>query len=197
MKQEGRLAEIENCIDAANAADPNKIEFEGTLRPAALIYGKRMSAMLKSFRPEASELLQLAARAQHIERWKSPRTNYPEGRGGYLLWRKELKEFHAERLGALMVEAAYTAEEIDRAGALIRKERLKRDHEVQALEDVVCLVFLKHYAGEFIAKHEDEKVIRILAKTSKKMSPEGLEAAGRLKLPDRLSSLLQAALERP
>ncbi len=195
MKKENRFTEIENSIDVANSADPNKIEHAGKLRPAALVYGERMSAMLKSFQPGAGELLQIAARAQHIERWMSPRANYPEGRAGYLLWRKELKDFHAKRLGALMADAAYTAEEVDRAGALIRKERLKHDQEVQALEDVVCLVFLKHYAGEFIAKHADEKVTRILAKTAKKMSPEGLAVAGKLKLPDRLSTLLAAALE--
>ncbi len=195
MKKESGLARIERCIDDANAVDPNMVEHAGTLYPAALIYGERMSAMLKSFRPEASELLQIAARAQHIERWKSPRTDYPEGRVGYLLWRKELKDFHAKCLGTLMAETSYSAEEIDRAGALIRKERLKHDQEVQALEDVVCLVFLKHYAGVFIAKHEDEKVIRILAKTARKMSPEGLVAAGNLKLSDRLSALLTAALE--
>jgi len=195
MRKAHRVAEIEKSIDLANSADPTKTERAGTLDPAALVYGERMSSMLKNFRPGASELLQIAARAQHIERWTSPRTNYPEGRAGYLLWRKELKDFHARRAGEIMAKLAYTAEEIDRTGALIRKERLKYDEEVQTLEDVVCLVFLKHYADEFIAKHEDEKVSRILEKTAQKMSPEGLTAARNLKLPERLSQLLTTALE--
>ncbi len=194
MNNNQRLVEIEKSIDLANSADPTKIDRAGAQSPAALVYGERMSAMLGAFRPGASELLQIAARAQHIERWMSPRKSYPDGRAGYLLWRKELKDFHARRVGELMGKAGYSPGEIDRTGALIRKERLKHDEEVQALEDVVCLVFLKHYAADFIAQHEDEKVTRILAKTAKKMSPEGLAAVGSLKLPERLNHLLTAAL---
>ncbi len=195
MNKHHRLTEIEKSIDLANSADPTKIEHAGALRPSALVYGERMSEMLETFRPGAGELLQIAARAQHIERWMSPRKSYPEGRAGYLLWRKELKGFHAKRVGELMGRAAYSPEEIDRTGVLVRKEGLKHDDEVQALEDVVCLVFLKHYAADFIAQHEDDKVIRILAKTAKKMSPEGLAAASSLELPERLSQLLTTALK--
>lgn len=189
-----QLNDVQALIDAANAADPNISVVDGEEKPAALVYGERMSSTLARFRPGSSDLLQIAARAQHIERWTSPRSDYPEGRTGYLLWRKELKDFHAKRTGELMAQAGYSAEDIGRTGALIRKERLKHDEEVQALEDVVCLVFLEHYADEFIAKHEDEKVVSILAKTARKMSDEGLAAATGLNLPERLGRLMGEAL---
>ena len=33
--------------------------------------------MLERFAPDASEVLRLAARCQHIQRWKIPRADYP------------------------------------------------------------------------------------------------------------------------
>ncbi len=162
--------------------------------PAALVYGRRMSEVLAIHVPEASEPLRIAARAQHIERWLIPRTTYAEGRIGYLTWRKDLQKHHARRTSAIMEAAGFGAEAIARVGALLRKERLKQDEEVQALEDVVCLVFLEFEATDFIAKHDDAKVRDILAKTAKKMSSRGLAAASRLTLDPRLSRLLTEAL---
>ena len=81
-----------------------------------------------------------------------------------------------------MAAEGYGADEIARVGALLRKERLKQDPDVQTLEDVICLVFLAHEADAFIAKHDDAKVRDILAKTARKMSPAGLAAAGALSL---------------
>ncbi len=190
-----RLKTVVRLIDAANAEDPRTIDVDGETQPAELIYGERMSHALDRFHPDAAEVLQIAARAQHIERWTSPRNSYPDGRVGYLKWRKDLKDFHARRTGELMAEAGYGQAAIDRAGALLRKERLKQDVDVQILEDVVCLVFLEHYATEFIADHPDDKVIDILTKTARKMSADGLQAAAALPLSDRLAKLLAQALE--
>jgi len=189
-----RRARVFELIDAANAADPIAVTTPQGNRPAELVYGERMSEMLERFHPGAGDHLAIAARGQHIERWTSPRASYPEGRTGYLKWRKDLKDYHAHRVSALMAEAGYAPPDVERVAALIRKERYKFDPEGQALEDVVCLVFLKHYAGDFIARHDDDKVVSILAKTATKMSPEGLETARRLALPDRLARLLVAAL---
>src|SRR5882724_9517382 len=86
------------AIDAANVADPNLIEVEGQAEPAELVYGRRMSATLARMAPDASEPLQIAARGLHIERWRLARKSYPEGRAGYLRWRKDAKEVHARRL---------------------------------------------------------------------------------------------------
>jgi len=164
MKLEEALA----AIDDANAADPNLEEGE----PAALLYGRRMSAELGRLFPDASDPLRIAARGQHIERWIKPRTTYPEGKAGYHAWRRDLARHHAERVGAIMASAGYSAEEIDAAGKMLRKEGIKRDADVQALEDVICFVFLKWYFAPFAAKHADDKVLDIVQKTARKMSHE-------------------------
>jgi hypothetical protein len=190
----GRLAKAIAAIDAANAKDPSIVTVGGERLPAALVYGRRMSEVLAIHVPTASEPLRIAARAQHIERWLIPRNTYPDGRIGYLTWRKDLQKHHARRTAAIMEAAGYGAEAIARVGVLLRKERLKQDEEVQALEDIVCLVFLEFEAPDFIAKHDDAKVRDILAKTAKKMSPRGLVATSRLTLDPRLSRLLTEAL---
>lgn len=182
------------AVDAANAKDSATVTVGGETLPAALVYGQRMSAALAAHVPAATEPLRIAARAQHIERWHIPRNTYPEGRIGYLTWRKDLQKHHARRAAEIMQAAGYSLEAIARTGKLLKKEGLKQDAEVQALEDVVCLVFLEFEAPDFIAKHDDAKVRDILAKTAKKMSPRGLAAARHLSLDPRLSRLLTEAL---
>jgi hypothetical protein len=182
------------AIDAANAADPNIIESEGQAEPAELLYGRRMSATLARMTLDASEPLRIAARGQHIERWRLARKSYPEGRAGYLRWRKDAKELHARRLGDIMAEAGYGASDIDRVGALVRKERLKLDPDAQLLEDVVCVVFLEHYLTPFMAKTEPAKLPGILAKTWKKMSDFGHAEAHKLNVSPQVLRLLEQGL---
>ncbi len=162
----GRLTMALALIDAANAADPTLEEG----RPAALLYGERMSAELARLVPAASDILRIAARGQHVERWLLPRADYPQGKEGYLAWRKEQGLRHAERVAGIMAEAAYPPADCARIGALLRKEGIKRDPEVQALEDVVCFVFLRwHFAG-FAATRDPADVLDIVQKTARKMS---------------------------
>lgn len=179
-----RLQSVLDAIDAVNASDP----VEGR----ALVYGQRMSQRLAAFAPQASEALQIAARAQHIERWVVPRDSYPMDRIGYLKWRKDLQHHHAKRTGELMAAAGYDEGEIARVGALLRKEGLKSNADTQTLEDVICLVFLEHEAPEFIARHDDAKVGDILAKTAKKMSARGLAEIATLPLEARLKRLISS-----
>lgn len=177
-------------FDTANAADPNHEAGE----PAELLYGQRMSAALERLDPEASEVLRLAVRAQHIERWKLPRSAYPDGKAGYHRWRNEQKRRHAEVAGAIMATAGYGPETVARVGSLIRKERLQHDVEAQALEDVACLVFLEHYGVAFAAKHPPDKTIDILRKTWGKMSARGQQAALALPLAPEMRALVGKAL---
>jgi Domain of unknown function (DUF4202) len=189
-----RLAAAIAAIDAANARDPTLIEAAGQREPAELIYGRRMSEALAKLAPDASELLAIAVRGQHIERFTSPRNRYPEGRAGYLRWRNELKAFHARRVGEIMAAAGYDPDDIARVGALVRKERLRSDAEAQMLEDVACLVFLEHYLGPFMGKTDEDKLAGILAKTWNKMSARGREHALGLGLPPAVTALLQRGL---
>jgi hypothetical protein len=197
MGEDGtRVEDVIVAIDAVNARDPNTIEVDGRTEPAELVYGRRMSAALARLVPAASEPLRIAARGQHIERWTSPRRGYPEGRVGYLRWRKELQDFHARRVGEIMMAAGYDPAAIARVGALIRKEKLKPDAEVQMLEDVACIVFLEHYLGDFLRKTDENKLAGILAKTWNKMSPSGREEAQKLALPPPVPMLLEQGLAR-
>lgn len=191
-----RLERAAAAIDAANSADPNRVETGGEAHPAERLYGQRMSAMLDRVYPDASEALRLAARAQHIRRWEVPRASYPMDRPGYLRWRKDLQRKHAEWAATILTTAGYDAGEIARVGSLIRKENLRRDPETQALEDVAALVFLAHYAEDFAGKHAPEKVVSILAKTLAKMSDHGKQAAAALDLPPPVRHALASAISQ-
>jgi len=153
-----------------------------------------MSETLAAFAPDAGDCLQIAARAQHIERWKSARADYPEGRAGYKKWRSELSQFHARRAGEIMREHHYSEEEVQRTEFLIQKRQLKRNPETQTLEDVICLVFLKHYFVAFAAKHNEDKLIDIVKKTWNKMSDSGHEAALKLDFSEEILNLLKKSL---
>jgi len=182
-------------IDQANEADPNMIATAEGDQPAELVYGRRMTQTLDAFFPDAPEELRIAARGQHIRRWTSPRADYPEGRVGYLKWRTDLKRFHAETLADIMRDCGYGEDQAARVGSLVRKERMKQDPEAQALEDVVCLVFLEHYFEAFAAKHPRDKIIDIVRKTWRKMSERGHEAALALDLPQPAAGLVAEALQ--
>ncbi|TXF90897.1 DUF4202 domain-containing protein [Neolewinella aurantiaca] len=194
MKEPSKLSEAFAAIDEANAADPRTTEVDGVLKPYELVYGQRMSATLTSFAPAASPELQLAARAQHLERWAIPRSDYPMDRIGYLTWRNDQKKRHASRAAEILTPLGFSEETIARVQFLLQKKRLKQDPETQQLEDVICLVFLEHYAAGFAAQHPEEKVIDILQKTWSKMSPDGQQAALKLPLAPGVLSLVQKAL---
>ncbi len=169
-----RFDAVIGAIDSANAQDPNEaLDGAGGAGPATLLYGQRMSAELARFRPDASELLKIAARGQHIERWLSPRADYPDGREGYLAWRKDLGAFHARRVSELMEAAGYEPDERERVGAMLRKEGIKTDPETQVLEDVIGLVFVRWYFADFARGRDPEHVRKIVAKTARKMSAAG------------------------
>ena len=57
-------------IDKANSEDINTYEVAGIQYPKELLYSQRMTRKLLQFKPDASKALQIAARAQHICRWK-------------------------------------------------------------------------------------------------------------------------------
>lgn len=184
-----RLQTVLDRIDLANSADPNTETVEGGTAPAALLYGQRMSEELARLCPGASDHLRIAARGQHIERWKLKRQDYPEGRTGYLTWRRDQAAGHAERVGEIMRDAGYDAENCTRTGRLLRKEGIKRDPEVQMLEDTICFTFVRWYLEGFTAKHPAEKVTSIVTKTARKMSAEARALMlAEFPMPDHLAA---------
>ena len=191
-----RLEAALAAFDDVNADDPNRVEAEGLEWPKELLYARQMTRWLERFAPDASEALQLAARCQHIRRWDIPRDSYPRDRVGYLKWRTELKQMHARIAGEILEQAGYGGDVIARVQSLLKKERLKSDPEAQTLEDVVCLVFLENWFADFSKQHEPDKVVDIVAKTWKKMSPAGHRAALALAgdLPEDARGLVERAL---
>lgn len=196
-KSDPRFIAAIAAIDEANDIDPNQVLVDGCSRPAERVYSERMTAVLARLHPDADDLLKIAARAQHIQRWAVPRARYPMDRTGYLRWRNELKARHAELTGDIMRRCGYGDAEVERVKALIRKQNLKRDPDAQALEDVACLVFLEHYFPQFAEKHDDEKLIGIIRKTWNKMSARARAEALRLPLPNHLQVIFEQALSNP
>lgn len=189
-----RFAEAIRRIDAANAEDPNVETHEGRPCPKELLYSQRMTAALERLEPDAPEAVQLAVRAQHICRWKIPRRDYSNDLSGYRKWRTALGRFHAETTATILRETGYDELTIRRTQALLRKERLKANPDAQLLEDVVCLVFLEHYADEFVQQHTEPKLINIFRRTWSKMSPRGQQAALQLDLPPGVRAIVEKAL---
>lgn len=194
VSDEAKFKEAIKKIDEANAEDPHREAYDGKEIAKELLYSFRMSEWLLKMSPDASEPLQLAARAQHIQRWKIPRDNYPMDRKGYNLWRFKLKKFHADKAEAILEEVGYDQQVIQRVRSLILKEKLKIDSEAQLLEDVVCLVFLKYYFSAFFKKHEEDKLVKIIRKTWSKMSPEGHEEALKLDFAPEEAAIINKAL---
>ncbi len=191
---DSQLEKTLKAFDFANGQDPNTEIVNNIALAKELIYGQRMSEKLQSFCPGASTPLQLAARSQHICRWKIPRSDYPMDRQGYKRWRLDLAAFHGETAGEIMAANGYNTDIIQRVKDLLLKRSLKRDDEVQALEDVVCLVFLEFYMEDFATKHDEEKLIDIIQKTWNKMSGKGHEAALKLPLSESILTLVGKAL---
>ena len=184
-----RLSRALALIDAANSADPTVEDGQ----PAALLYGRRMTEELARLVPDASEILRIAARGQHVERWRLPRADFPAGKEGYLAWRREQGRRHAGRVAGIMAEVGYPDTDGARAGVLLRKEGLKRDPEVQALEDVICFTFLRWYFRPFAATRDPAEVADIVAKTARKMSPEArTRALAEFALPEPLAAAFRA-----
>ena len=183
-----RFAAAIERFDALNAQDPGG---------KALPYAQRMTKWLDVLAPDASEPLRLAARSQHLLRWQIPRSSFPMDRIGYLKWRTTLYDFHADRAAEVLRTVGYDDAAIARVRSLIRKQNLKADPEMQLLEDVICLVFLESDFAEFARDHDEAKLVRILQKTWKKMSPRGHQAAMGLPLGERERELIARALAPP
>jgi hypothetical protein len=188
------------AFDQANGEDPNQERHLGRAIAKELLYSHRMGEMQERYAPEASEAVRLAVRAQHIQRWKVARSEFPVGRQGYLQWRTRLYSFHAQTAGDLMRQAGYDEEMVGRVMAIVSKKGLKVNPATQLMEDVGDLVFLEHYMSDFVAKHpeyDEEKWLQIIGKTWRKMSPRAHEFAlsGRVRLPGALAPLVLKAVK--
>lgn len=192
---QARFDQTVALFDAANAEDPNQDQGQ----PKELLYAQRMTEMIGRYAPDASEVAQLAVRAQHIKRWTVPRSDYPMTKEGYHAWRSGLYKFHAETAGELMRQAGYDDATIEQVKAVVGKRGLKTNPDTQMMEDVTDLVFIEHYMLGFAGQHADyteEKWLDIIRKTWKKMSPRAhaFATSGGIKLPEPLVPLILKAI---
>lgn len=199
MTEDSRLSCALDAIDQANRQDPNVEQVDGQALPREYAYSLHMTRWLYALEAAPSDRMQIACRAQHIERWTRPRADYPEGRKGYYQWRQDCGKFHGERTAQIMAECGYPQEECQRVATILTKRELRNDPDTQLLEDVACMVFLERYFADFYeekADYDKEKWLRIVRRTWGKMSPRGHEAALQLagSMPAHLQVLLQEAL---
>jgi hypothetical protein len=195
INNQARFDQAIALFDAANAQDPNQDQGQ----PKELLYAQRMTEMIGRYAPDASEVAQLAVRAQHIRRWTVPRSDYPMTKEGYYAWRTGLYKFHAETAGELMRQAGYDDAMIEQVKAAVGKRGLKTNPDTQMLEDVTDLVFIEHYMLGFAGQHADyteEKWLDIIRKTWKKMSSRAhaFATSGGIKLPEPLVPLILKAV---
>src|SRR5260221_7969761 len=193
MKFGAQFQQVLRKFDDENARDPNLVVIDGTAQPRELIYAQWLADWVLRLCPEASEALQLATGCQHICRWMIPRNSYPMTRAGYLRWREELKRFHAQKSTEILREAGYSEEMIARVRELNLKKNLGEDPECQVLEDALCLVTLQYQLGDLMDKTDPEKMVAILQKTWKKMSPAAQKEAIGFSFSDREKDLVSKA----
>jgi len=180
-------------IDAAHAVDPTRTA-DGI--PAEMVYADRVEAWVVRLVPDASPLLRLAARCQHLERWLVPRATFPMDKPGYHAWRRSLYTKQAGRARDLLLAAGVTAAEAGEAAGWVAKSGLKTNPGAQALEDAAVLVFLENEIGAFAAQHAEyprEKFVDILRQTWRKLSPSAQAAARQLELPPAIAALVREA----
>ena len=186
------MGDLRAAIDAVNANDPRTHDTE----PLALAQGRKAEAWVARLDPDASVALRLAARAHHLRRWELPRSDYPEGRAGYLRWRRAQRERHGRDLVAILGVAGVQASVSARAAEIVAKRGLGSDHEVQTFEDAVSLSFLETELRPVVDRLDDDsKVADIVAKTLAKMSTGGREQARTLAtgLDERSQSIIGEA----
>jgi hypothetical protein len=192
-----RQRAAEAAIDAANAADPASVIVRGEAHPLALAHGRYAAEWVVALHPDADELLLLAARAHHLRRWELPRSQYPEGKAGYLRWKRDQRQRHAADVATLLVPLGYDDHEIEQVQAWIRRDHLATDAGSQAVEDAACLVFIETQLADVASKLDHDHLVDVIRKTAKKMSPAALDAVALIPLGDVERQLLAAALASP
>ncbi|MGI8939696.1 MAG: DUF4202 domain-containing protein [Iamia sp.] len=188
-----READTLAAIDAANDDDPDRVVVDGAERPLQQTLGRIACEWVDHLDPDATSAQRIAARAHHLRRWEVQRTNFPEGRAGYLRWRTAAKTRHADDVAILLRDHGWDEDTIADVRRLVRKEGLGRVPAVQVHEDAVCLAFLTVQLDD-AAETMGDKTVEVLRRTAKKMSPEAHAQLDSLPFSASGRALLDAAL---
>lgn len=182
-------------FDAYNSKDPNVFEWESKSYPQEYFFALQLHKWVKVLNPNAAETLLLASRCQHIGRWEKPRNTYPDGKVGYLNWRKELGKYHAQVATDILLKVGYDNAVIERVQQIVLKQKIKVDADVQTMENALCLVFLEFQYENFFPQHADDKVIEIIRKSLLKMDAAGHAYALKLNYSAKGLELIKEALK--
>jgi len=182
------------AIDAANAEDPNRVVVRGEELPLALAHGRLAAEWIPELVDDPDDALLLAARAHHLRRWELPRDRYPDGRAGYLRWRRDQKQRHATAVVGLLGGAGYEEATINRVQVLLRRVRLDESSGTQAMEDAACLAFIETQLSDLADRLDTDHMVSVVQKVAAKMSPAALALVARLPLSDDGAELLERAL---
>ena len=193
MEKDQQFADAIERIDAANRDDPRTELVDGQPQSRELLFAQRVYDWVRKLVDDPSEELLLAARAHTLRRWLIPRDRYPKTTIGYHQWRDTLAQLHADEAESILRAVGYQDEKIQKIKAFITKDNWPGDNEACALEDADCLVFLETKLGDYIDTWEDSKMLRVLARTFRKMTPDARTRADQLKLGDREQEVLRRA----
>ena len=115
-------------------------------------------------------------------------------RAGYLRWRNDLKQFHAEKSEAILREVGYGEEMIAKVRDLNLKKSFPADAESRVLEDALCLVFLEFQLLPLARKTAEDKLINAVRKSWEKMTETARDRALALPLGLAERRLIEHAL---
>jgi len=115
-------------------------------------------------------------------------------RAGYLRWRNDLRQFHAEKSEAILREVCYGEEMIAKVRDLNLKKNFPADAESRVLEDALCLVFLEFQLSPLARKTAEDKLINAVQKSWKKMTDAARDRALALPLGLAERRLIEHAL---
>ena len=190
-----RLEQVLTALDQLHSEDPKTTNVADEPLPAELLYAQRMSKWLAHLNQAPSECLQIAVRAQHLQRWQVAREAYPEGRVGYLTWRRDQGIRAGDTAAQLMREAGYSTEDAERVITLITKKGLGRDADVQTLEDCACLDFWKLLCPIFRARSNMTIWCELFKKPGARCHPKAHELALALPMSPASAALVKEALQ--
>lgn len=178
----------------ANSEDPRRVEADGVSVPQEVAHANALVAWVRRLTDDPPDALVLAAYGQHIRRWQHPRSEYPEGRTGYLRWRTALYAFHAAECSRLLRESGVAEATVQRVAQLVAKKCPPGDADAQALEDGLCLVFLENEFADLAGRLGDDRTVEVVRKTWRKMSPAARNAALGLPLSPAERDIVERAI---
>jgi len=194
MEGEARLIAALRRIDDANRLDPRTDVVDGAPCPRELRFAERVYEWVERLEHHPSEPLLLAARSHTLRRWEVPRESYPKNNQGYHAWRDALAVFHAEAAASILRDVGYPDETIRQVRTLIIREQWPENEDARTLEDADCLAFLELKLETYLNQWGEQKTVRILRQTLRKMSPTAQSMATRVDLSSTARHVLHLAM---